>query len=671
MSRLGLTGTIGRPLGKEKQFDQSDGTLKSTMCGIIGQFDYSASPRFGREFVQKGSDAIAHRGPDDSGVYESDDRRVTLGHRRLSIVDLSVLGRQPMENEDGRVWLTFNGEIYNHRGFRDGLLAMGHRFRSNSDTEAIIHLYEEHGADCVKMLDGMFAFGLWDASARRLLLARDRMGKKPLYYVQLPGRLIFASEIKALVVHPEVRRELDFDALNEYLTFTNVPSPRTLFAKIRKLPAAHMLICDSKGDVQIRRYWSPLENDWRRDVSEGEATERVQLLLKEAVRKRLMADVPVGCFLSGGLDSSANVALMAPLQPTALQTFSVGFHGFGAAENFHDLPYARLVAREFGCDHHEVMVSAEECKAHLPKLVVQQDEPIGDPACLPMHFVSKAAHDAGIKVVLVGEGSDEVFGGYDDMVTILTQTMPRWSRLMRLPGFLRSGLYGAARHSRAPAGRIDLLRRAAKNEPLYWGLDIAFWETEKISLLTKSVRARMNESPADIVQSYCTQLFQAKPDADGLQEMSYVELCNRLPELLLMRVDKISMAHSLEARAPFLDSELSSYALGLPSNLKIAGGKTKLVLRNAVTPFLPQSILERKKQGFRVPLPAWLADDLAPWAEGLLADSALRKIDLFHWPEIDRMWKAHKSKLADHSFDLWCLLNLAAWYDHWIEGRAA
>jgi asparagine synthase (glutamine-hydrolysing) len=642
------------------------------MCGIVGQFTFSGSPPGdGRAFVSRACEVIAHRGPDDSGIYESEDRRVVLGHRRLSIVDLSPAGHQPMSNEDGRIWITFNGEIYNHRQFRDELVSKGHVFRSNSDTEAIIHLYEEYGPAWLRHLDGMFAFALWDAAADRLVLARDRLGKKPLYYIRLPGQLLFASEIKALLVHPRVRRELDTDALNEFLTFSNVPAPRTLFAGIKKLPAAHRLICDARGEIRIERYWSPLEAAWPQAISEREATEQVSELLQTAVRKRLMADVPVGCFLSGGLDSSTNVALMSRLQSTALQTFSVGFHGFGPAENFHDLPFARLVANQFGCRHSEIMVSAQECQAHLPELVVQQDEPLGDPACLPMHFVCKAAHATGLKVVLVGEGSDEVFGGYDDMVSILQKTMPRWSRLMRAPRLIREAVYQLVRQLGAPAGRVDLLRRAARGEPLYWGLDVVFWETEKKALLTHAARKQMRESPAAIIRGYCEALFAAHPQADGLQQMSYVELCNRLPELLLMRVDKISMAHSIEARAPFLDYQLSSYALGLPAALKIHGRSTKHVLRNAVTPFLPREVLERSKQGFRVPLPEWLAGDLADWAGGVLADSGLRKLDLFNWAQIERMWAAHKNRQADFSFDLWCLLNLSAWYDHWIERAPA
>jgi asparagine synthase (glutamine-hydrolysing) len=641
------------------------------VCGVVGIFDFSAAPRDGREFVLRGMQAIAHRGPDASGVYEAADRRVVLGHRRLSIVDLSDAGRQPMSNEDETIWLTFNGEIYNHEALRPGLLEKGHTFRSHSDTEAIIHLYEEVGTDCVKSLDGMFAFGLWDSKREQLLLARDRLGKKPLYYTVIDNRLIFASEIKAIVMHPDVRRELDLTALNEFLTFSNVPAPRTLFSGISKLPPSHVLTCTTSGEIGIRRYWSSLDRKWDTAVDEREATERVRSLLLDAVKKRLMADVPVGCFLSGGLDSSTNVALMSRLIDRPLQTYSVGFVGFGPAENFHDLPFARLVADRFGCDHHEVMVTADECKRHLPELVVQQDEPIGDPACLPMHFVCKAAHADGLKVVLVGEGSDEVFGGYDDMAHILTETMPRWGRLMRIPRPIREAVYQASRVAGWPAGRVDLLRRAARSEPLYWGLDVAFWETEKGSLLLRSARRRMGCSPARIVRQYQDELTAEHADADGLQVMSYTELRNRLPELLLMRVDKISMAHSIEARAPFLDHELSSYALSLPSRLKIAAGATKVVLRNVVRSYLPREVIDRGKQGFRVPLPEWLAGDLAPWAEDLLARSSLRKLGIFRFDEIDRMWRAHRSRRADHSFDLWCLLNLAAWHDHWIEAPAA
>jgi asparagine synthase (glutamine-hydrolysing) len=641
------------------------------MCGIVGVLHFGASPRDERGDVIRMRDAMAHRGPDDEGLFQTRDRRVTFGHRRLSIVDLSADARQPMSNEDGTVWLTFNGEIYNFRELRRELEDRGHRFHSGTDAEVIVHLYEDAGLDAVPRLDGMFAFGLWDETRRRLVLVRDRLGKKPLYYTVVNGRLLFASEIKALLRHPDVHRDLDLQALDLYLTFSNVPAPLTMFAGIRKLPPAHLLTCDDHGEVAVRRYWSPLDVHWPGHVDEREAVERVRALVQSAVSKRLMSDVPVGCFLSGGLDSSTTVALMSQLMSEPLRTFSVGFEGFGPAERFHDLPHARRVATHFGCDHTEVMVTAADCQQYLPELVREQDEPLGDPACVPMHFGAVAAHKAGIRVVLVGEGSDELFGGYRDMVTILTRSLPRWNRVRRLPRSLRAGLHQASRLLAAPAGRIDVLRRAAQDDPLYWGLDVVFWDSEKDTLLRPEARAPMGAGAAPLVRRMYDELHERHPAADALQQMSYVELSNRLPELLLMRVDKICMARSLEARAPFLDYRLVEYALSLPRSLKIAGRRTKHVLKEAVKPFVPAEIVDRPKQGFSVPLPRWLAHELAPWAESRLRRSPLHRRGFFDLGAIDRLWAAHRSGAADHSFDLWCLLILAAWYEAWIEGPAA
>jgi asparagine synthase (glutamine-hydrolysing) len=318
------------------------------VCGVVGQFNFGgdvdpSTAERDRARVHAMRDRIAHRGPDDGGLWQSEDGRVVLGHRRLSIVDVSAAGHQPMSSEDGAVWITFNGEIYNHAQLRADLrLDDRHRFRSRTDTEVIVHLYEERQVRVVDAIDGMFAFGIWDAARRRLVLARDRMGKKPLYYTVAAGRLLFASEIKALLVHPDVARRLDFVAMNQYLTFSNVPEPRTMFEGIRKLPAGHTLVCDQHGRLTIERYWSPLDGPaWTPPAHRGEAVERVRELVKDAVRKRLMADVPVGAFLSGGVDSSTNVALMSRLVSTPLQTFTVEFTGLGPAENFHDVPYAR------------------------------------------------------------------------------------------------------------------------------------------------------------------------------------------------------------------------------------------------------------------------------------------------------------------------------------------
>ncbi len=641
------------------------------MCGIVGLYNFGGSTEAyerDRALVLAMRDVIAHRGPDDGGLWQSDDRRVVFGHRRLAIVDLSPAGHQPMSNEDGSVWITFNGEIYNHAELRAELrLDDRHQFRSRSDTEVILHLYEERQVEVPQALDGMFAFALWDAKRRRLVLARDRMGKTPLYYTIAGGRLLFASELKALLGHPDVARRLDPVALNEYLTFSNVPEPRTLFEGIRKLPAGHTLVCDPQGNLTIARYWSPLDGPpWVAPDSRGEAVERVRDLVKRAVKKRLMADVPVGAFLSGGVDSSTNVALMSRLVSTPLQTFTIEFTGFGPAENFHDVPYARQVASMFGCRHTEVQVTAAEALAYLPQMVQHQDEPLGDPACLPMHFVSRAAHAAGIKVVLVGEGSDEVFCGYPEFPRLLETYNGKWSQLRRMPQLLRRVVKRGAELAGAPSGRVDVLRRAAEDEPLYLGLDVVFFDWEKEQLYTEEGRRRMPRKAVDTVAAYYREIAERRPDADFSQQMSYVELRNRLPELLLMRVDKFSMQHSLEARAPFLDHTLATYALSLPAAMKIDGTRTKAVLKDAAHDWLPDDVIERTKQGFRVPLPAWLRGELAPWAEDLLRRSPLHKLGIFNFDHIFELWRRHKDGVADHSFDLWCLINLSGWYEHWF-----
>ena len=640
------------------------------MCGIVGVYNFGAAPRDERGDVIRMRDALAHRGPDDQGLYQTGDRRVTLGHRRLSIIDLSAEGRQPMSSEDGAVWLTFNGEIYNYRELRRELEGR-HAFRSHTDAEVLVHLYEEAGLDAVTRLDGMFAFAIWDEGRRRLHLVRDRLGKKPLYYTVAAGRLLFASEIKALLRHPDVSRDIDPVALDQFLTFSSVPAPLPLFAGIRKLAPAHWLTCDERGELTVRRYWSPLDAAWPTRVDEGEAVERVRALVQAAVAKRLMSDVPLGCFLSGGLDSSTTVALVSAAAGQRVRTFSVGFEGFGPADGFHDVPYARRVADRFGCDHSEVMVTPADCRDYLPRLVREQDEPIGDPACVPMHFAAAAAHKAGLRVVLVGEGSDELFGGYRDMVRIVTTSLPRWNAVRRLPRAIRAGLHRASRLLGAPGGRVDVLRRAARNEPLYWGLDVVFWESEKEALLRPEARAAMGSGAAATVRRMYDELRARQPAADALQQMSWVELANRLPELLLMRVDKISMACSLEARAPFLDYRLVEYALSLPQGLKIAGRRGKHVLREAVRPFVPAEIVDRAKQGFSVPLPRWLAGELGPWAESRIRESTLHRRGFFDLAAIDGLWRAHRAGAADHSFDLWCLLNLTAWYEEWIERPAA
>ena len=635
------------------------------MCAIAGIFNYAATPTDERLIACRMRDAMTHRGPDDAGLYQSLDRRVVLAHRRLSIVDLSAAGHQPMTNEDRTIWITFNGEIYNHLHVRAPLVAKGHTFASRSDTEVIVHAYEEYGAECVSRLDGMFAFAIWDGQRRELLIARDRLGKKSVYYTTVGGRLMFASEIKAVRQHPHVVRDIDPIALDTFLTFSNTPAPLTLFKNVFKLPAAHVLRCEEDGTLHVERYWSALDGDAWPTANGAESVARVRDLVERAVAKRLMSDVPIGAFLSGGIDSSTNVALMSRLTSEPLRTFSIGFEGFGETENFHDLPYARKIAREFGCAHEETTITAAECQRAVPELVAQQDEPIGDPACLPMHFVARTAKQHGVTVVLVGEGSDEVFGGYPDMTRLIASHDGKWRRLSQLPQAARQALYRGARAFGINDGRADVLRRVAAGEPFYWGLDVVFWDLEKRRLYRAGALDRRSTA-ASVVSGYYRELAESRPNADFLQQMSYVELSNRLPELLLMRVDKFSMAHSLEARAPFLDHELVSYALSLPQHAKISGLETKKVLKAAVADVLPADVVQRPKQGFRVPLPEWLAGPLSAWAGERLLSSKARELDFFDFDYIEQLWQRHRARKADQSFDLWCLINLFSWYEHWF-----
>ena len=657
------------------------------MCGICGIYEYGTSQGgVANALIARMRDTMTHRGPDDAGSYVSEDHRVGLGNRRLAIVDLSPAGRNPMQNEDGRVWITFNGEIYNHQSLRPGLEARGHRYRSRTDTETIIHLYEEHGLDFVHQLEGDFAIGLWDEEARRIVLARDRIGVKPLYYTLTGGRLIFASEIKAILQHPAVSRDVDEEALYHYLTFLATPAPQTLFSGIQKLPAGCLLTCDARGDVKITRYWDAIVD--QRDPSElqDEQTiaEELLRLLRESIARRMMSDVPFGVFLSGGLDSTANVALMAEMMDRPVSTFTVGFRD---NPSYNEIEEARSVAREFGTDHHEVMISQQELLDFLPHMIYHQDEPIADPVCIPLYYVSKLARDTGTKVIQVGEGSDEIFCGYRDYVRYLRLNDLFWRHASQFPVPLRRIIAAAgdafARFGGARLlgnkGRMlpDLMRRLAAGEELFWGGTFIFDEVRKQQLLTPEASSRLAAangnaalSSHSIVRADLERLLSVKPSADQLEQMIYLELKLRLPELLLMRVDKMTMATSVEARVPFLDHKLVEFAMGIPRQLKYGDGQTKYILKRALESVVPDRIIKRKKKGFGVPLNEWMVDKLGGFVEESLFDSSLRRRELFDYGFIRQLIDTHRARRADHSFLLWSLLNLSLWYDRWIEGGA-
>lgn len=639
------------------------------MCGICGIFNYaSANFEVTKELISRMRDTMVHRGPDDAGAYVSPDRKVGLGLRRLSIIDLSSAGRQPMANEDGTIWITYNGEIYNHEELRQGLEAKGHWYQSHTDTETILHLYEEKDADCVYELEGMFAFAIWDSRKRQIFLARDRIGKKPLYYTVQNGQLIFASEIKAILEHPQVKRDVDTTALYHYLTFYVTPSPTTLFKGINKLPPGYFMVCDQEGNIKQKQYWDAIAPSQTENYPEEFYIDGVRGLLTESIKKRMMSDVPFGVFLSGGIDSSTNVALMARLTDHPVATFSVGFKNQPA---YDELEYARQIAKEFKTNHHEIVIDYQDLMDYVPSLVHHQDEPIADWVCVPLYFVSKLARESGVIVVQIGEGSDEIFFGYDGYMNTLQIYNKYWKPYMKLPETLRKVIHTFSFPLLAPVWRgpaiKELLRRAALNEELFWGGAVAFTEMQKKHLLNNSISWQGLNS-ASVVEERLSQIDVEKPGADFMERMIYLELKHRLPELLLMRVDKITMSTSVEGRAPYLDHKLVEFAMGIPSELKIKNGQPKYILKKAMEGVIPNNIIYRKKQGFGTPVREWFGGELGKYITNAILNSNIKERQLFDYDYLRNMLEKQTSGEVDNSARLWIIFNLSKWYDYWIAG---
>lgn len=642
------------------------------MCGITGILATSDSFAVSEELVAEMRDRMIHRGPDDGGAWCSPAERVALGHRRLSIVDLSPAGHQPMTNEDGSVLISYNGEVYNHAALREELEAKGHVYRSNTDTETIIHLYEEEGPRCVERLQGMFGLAIWDRRRRELFLARDRLGIKPLYYAERPGGFVFGSEIKALLAHPAVDADLNEEAFYHYLTFAATPSPMTMFAGIRKLAPGERMVVRSDGSTRSDIYWSPMSASARSeiaDMSEQEMEDRLIELLRESIKKRMMADVPFGVFLSGGVDSSTNVALMSELMDRPVRTFSVAF---AEHEKYNELEYARTIAKRFGTEHHEVTVDWEDAREFLPSLVHHQDEPMADWVCVPLYFVSKLARDNGTIVVQVGEGSDELMHGYAGYVRHGRFQQRYAPGLMRLPGPLRRGTGRAARALSSRVGRgLDYARmvsEAAEGRISFWGGAIMFDPELREQVLTNG---RGHPDSYRIVQDLWNEAERDLPGADALQRMTFLELKQRLAELLLMRVDKMTMATSVEARVPFLDHAFVEYAMALPANMKVRGGTGKYVLKKAVESLLPHEIIYRQKQGFGAPVAEWFRGEFGDQVQRQIRESSLSERGLIDYARLDELWASHRSNgPSNWSQQLWNIYNVSAWHDHWVAGRS-
>jgi len=642
------------------------------MCGICGVWEHSANVgRVEHDLIERMRDQMVHRGPDDAGTLLFDEARGGLGFRRLSIIDLSEAGHQPMHGCTQRVWLVFNGEIYNHASLRKGLEERGHVYASHTDSETILHLYEERGLDFVYDIEGDYAIALWDASREKLVLARDRIGVKPLYFYHKNGHFIFASEIKAILQHPTVVADVDEDSLYHYLTFATTPAPQTLFRDIMKIPAGHLLVVNRGGTITLKQYWDALPREQSTDMplDEGECKTEILRLLRASITKRMMSDVPFGVFLSGGVDSSANVALMAEQMSRPVQTFTVGFDN---AEHLNELESARRIVRDYGTNHHEVIISEKEMQKFLPDLVFHQDEPIADPVCVPLYYVSKLARDNGTIVVQVGEGSDEIFSGYANYVRDLRIYENFWQHAERIPHVLRRAASAMARPALEATGKkravIELIRRLGANEPLFWGGAVIYDETFKPRVLSPRMQKQFSaRSSLEAVLPYLEKIKSERPGSDFLSRMIYVELKLRLPELLLMRVDKITMATSVEARVPFLDHHLVEYALSLPRSLKVEGKSGKHILKRALEDVLPHDLLFSPKRGFGAPIREWFRNGLDEIVDAHLMNSPIRSRDFFDYKFIARLLDEHKRGTHDWSFHLWILLNLSMWYERWIE----
>ncbi len=622
------------------------------MCGIVGVVYTDPSHPADHELFRRMTTTLIHRGPDADGYLFGEG--VALGHRRLSIIDLSG-GDQPIYNEDRTKAVIFNGEIYNFRELRSALEARGHRFDTASDTETIVHAWEQYGDACLNHLRGMFALALWDLRSRRLLLARDRVGKKPLYYTYDHERLVFGSELKALLADPSVKRALSFEALDDYLTFGAVPAPMTIFRGVEQLPPAHYLVWEN-GRVRIAEYWDLVCQEGCQH-SEDQYLEEFESIFSEAVRLRMISDVPLGAFLSGGVDSSAVVEAMARLSDRSVVTTSVGF----AERAFNELDHARAIAKTVRSDHHEVLVQPRAVEI-LPRLVWHLDEPFADSSAVPTYHVAKAARER-VTVALSGDGGDEVWAGYERRYGL-----NRWETRFRhfLPDWLRAGLLGPLgaawpRHQRIPrplrAGYF-LQNIATTFERAYFSDLSLFRGAEKAALLSPDVKKQLDgRTSFDAFARH----FERVRHLDPLTQLLYVDLKTWLSNDILVKVDRMSMAHSLEVRSPFLDHKVIEFAATVPPDLKYRRGTSKYLVKRHLESRVPRSVIYRPKQGFEIPLAAWFRGELRAMAEDLLLSPRSLGRGYLDPARVRDLWRQHQGRVRDHSAQLWALMVLELW----------
>ena len=610
------------------------------MCGIAGAFNFDSKRAVSEGAVRAMTDTIAHRGPDGSGVFCRGS--IGLGHRRLAIVDLSPLGAQPMGNEDGSVQVVLNGEIYNHRDVRASLESKGHVFRSQADTEVIVHLWEEKQERCVEDLQGMFAFALWDSNRDVLFLARDREGEKPLFYAALSDRFLFGSEIKAILADGDFQAAPDIVALQHYLANQSVPAPMSAFRDIRKLGPAQSLLVTRKGPKTPQTYWKLSFTEKRRiDSPADEAALQEELVarLRDAVRQRLMSDVPLGAFLSGGVDSSMVVALMAGLMDRPVKTFSIGF----TDEAYNELPYARVVADRYQTEHHEFIVTPD-AQAILPDLVWHYNEPFADSSAIPTFYVSKLARQH-VTVALTGDGGDEAFGGYSRYVGLDEPTL--------------SAADLASLQAALPRGRSPI---PAYQAQYYYKLT-HFHELYQRELFSPGFSARLKAPAFDWMASKFAETDAASP----LEKAMQVDLRFYLPDTLMTKVDVASMAYSLETRPPFLDHRFLEFAATVPARLKVASGVTKKILKDAARPYLPESLIHRRKMGFGVPIDLWFRGELRDFVRSTLLSQKAKERGYFDPAYVERLISRHEAG-ESWQYPIWNLLMFELWHQMFIDG---
>jgi len=626
-------------------------------------------------------DLLAHRGPDDVGMVFIKEYRyievkkndapplnengfqVALGHRRLSIIDLSEAAHQPMCNEDGMIWIVFNGEIYNFQEQREGLEKKGHSFKSKSDTEVILHAYEEWGVECLNHFRGMFAFAIWDSNIQRLFMARDRLGKKPLVYFHRNGHFAFASELKALLETPGVKKEVSHSAIHQYLTYQYVPSPDTIFEGIKKLPPAHYLLYDRGGNLKIGRYWRLNFNSGHQtDTNTEELSDRIRAELEESIKLRLISDVPLGVFLSGGVDSSLIVGIMAHLTENPVKTFSVGFE----EKEFDELSYAKMVSDHFATEHHEFIVKPDAIEI-LPKLVWYYNEPFADSSAIPTYYVARVTKDF-VKVVLTGDGGDENFAGYprylrNKWAASFTR-IPEKLRKDLLPRFLRG--FSLFRFREKTLNRLsDFIESLSTDQARNYAEQIkVFNAREKDDIYTEDFKKKTEKmDPLD----FLLKQFEESGTEDFLEQLLYVDINSYLPEDLLVKTDIATMANSLEARVPFLDHKFMELVSEIPFHLKLRGSESKFILKEAFKDFLPTAILERKKMGFGVPLAKWFRNELKEYIYEILLDPKTLNRGYFKREGIERLLNDHIALRYDHSARIWALLFLEVWFRVFLD----